>query len=140
MLDSFEVPECDGRRILSLTSCTLDWVGTQLTYIACVVRGYTNIPILVFKHNDNKFKLLYTVTGICSNIENEEKPETTPKQSYKEFPMEANISSECSFLTVTMFTGEVKVLKMPPILNPLKDENADTPSSAVDPVADAKTK
>jgi hypothetical protein len=64
---------------------------------------------------------MYSVTGLCANVENETIPESTPKQSYKEFPMEVNISPECSFLTVTLYTGEVKVLKMPPILNPLKE-------------------
>jgi len=27
-LDSFDLPECDGRRVLNIHSCTVDWVGT----------------------------------------------------------------------------------------------------------------
>jgi hypothetical protein len=138
MLDSFELPECDGRRVLSLSSCTLDWVGTQLTFIACVVRGVTKIPVLVFRHNDNKIKHMYSVTGLCQNIENEFAPESIPKQSYKEFPMEVSFSPECSFLTVTMYTGEIKVCKMPPILNPLKDTDQSAPPTGIDAAKDPK--
>ena len=28
LLDSFDLPECDGRRVLNIHSCTVDWVGT----------------------------------------------------------------------------------------------------------------
>jgi hypothetical protein len=53
--------------------------------------------------------------------------------------MEVSFSPECSFLTITMYTGEIKVCKMPPMLNPLKDTES-APPTAMDPVKDAASK
>jgi len=56
VLDRFQVPNCEGRRIMSISSCSLEWVGTQLTYVATCVRGSSIINIIVFKHNENKMR------------------------------------------------------------------------------------
>lgn len=75
--------------------------------------------ILIFKHNENKFKQMYNIQGLCPTVANQEDPEATAGQTYDEFPFQVKFSLEGSFLAVTLFTGEVKLLKMPPILNPL---------------------
>ena len=77
VLDRFQVPNCEGRRIISLSSFSLEWVGTQLTYVACCIRGSSLINIIVFKHNENKMRQLYKI-NMCPNIENPEKPESNP--------------------------------------------------------------
>ena len=39
----------------------VEWVGTQLTYVACCARGSSVINIVIFKHNENKMRQLYTI-------------------------------------------------------------------------------
>jgi hypothetical protein len=72
---------------LNINSFTIDWVGTQLTYVAAVARGFTKLHILVFKHNENKFKHMYSIHGLCPNVADQEEPEKTAGQTYSEFPM-----------------------------------------------------
>ena len=77
VLDRFQVPNCEGRRIISISSSSLEWVGTQLTYIACCARGSPIINIVIFKHNENKMRQLYTI-NILPELQNPEKPEDNP--------------------------------------------------------------
>ena len=56
VLDRFQVPGFEGRRIMSISSSTLEWVGTQLTYVACCARGSSVVNIVIFKHNENKLR------------------------------------------------------------------------------------
>lgn len=77
IIDSFQVPECEGRRVESLTSATVEWVGTQLTYVAVVVRGCPVVHIILFKHNENKLRLLHTV-NMCPDLANPTNLESNP--------------------------------------------------------------
>lgn len=52
VIDRFKIPQIVGRRIISLSSSTIEWVGTQLTYVAVVARGCATVHIVVFKHSD----------------------------------------------------------------------------------------
>jgi hypothetical protein len=45
--------------VLDISSATIEWVGTQLTYVAVVARGTPIVQILIFKHNENKLRHLY---------------------------------------------------------------------------------
>lgn len=120
-MDSFKVPGYESRRVLDISSCTIEWVGTYLTYIAVVARGTSIINILVFKHNENKLRVLYTI-NLCPELANPERPELNPNQSYKDMPFKVKLSVDAVFLAVTMLNGAVNLLKMPPILNPLNPE------------------
>ena len=74
VMDSFKVPGYEGRRVIDISSCTIEWVGTQLTYLAVVSSGSPIVTILVFKHNENKIRLLYTINA-CPEMPNAEHPE-----------------------------------------------------------------
>lgn len=123
VLDRFEIPEFKNRRILAISTCSVEWVSTQLTYVAVVARGSPVVVVLLFKHHDNKIRQLYTV-NVCPDMPNPEAPEQNLNQSYKELPSSVVFSQECAFLAVTLYGGEVHLLKMPAILNPLKEDTA----------------
>ena len=57
---------------------------------------------------------------MCPGLANQAEPELNEKQSYSKFPYEVKLSMDCVFLSVTLADGEVKVLKMPPILSPME--------------------
>lgn len=120
-MDSFRVPGYDAHRILDMSSATIEWVGTHLTYIAVAARGTSIVNILIFKHNENKLRVLYTI-NVCPELNNPEHPEMNPNQSYKDLPGKVKLSVDAVFLAVTMLNGAVNLLKMPPILNPLNPE------------------
>ena len=61
VLDKLKVPGFESRRIVSITSSSIEWVGTQLSYVAVIARGSPLINILVFKHNENKLKRMYSL-------------------------------------------------------------------------------
>ena len=119
VLDKFKVPGFESRRIISIASCNIEWVGSQLSYVAVIARGSPLINILAFKHNENKFKRLYSL-NLLPDLVNPEQPELNDKQSYLEFPYEVKLSMDGVFLAVTQLTGAVKLIKMPAVLNPLE--------------------
>ena len=137
VLNRFQVPNCEGRRIMSVSSCSVEWVGTQLTYIACCVRGSPVINIVVFKHNDNVMKQMYTI-NILPDLANPDKPESNADQTYRDFPFEVKLSLDGVFLAVTQMTGDVKVIKMPPILNPLDKHDNPAGGDAAEKPAESK--
>ena len=104
-----------------MTSSSIEWVGTQLTYIVVVARGSPIINILAFKHNENKLRRLYSL-NLLPDLPNPEQPELNEKQGYLDFPYQAKLSMDGVFLAVTLLTGAVKLIKMPPVLNPLDPE------------------
>lgn len=61
VLDRLKLADYEsGRRIIAMTTCSLEWASTHLTYIAVVARGSSKINVLVFKHSDCKIKTLFT--------------------------------------------------------------------------------
>ena len=121
MLDRFKVPGFESRRIISIASNSIEWVGTQLTYVVVVARGSPILNILAFKHNENKLRRLYSI-NLLPDLPNPEQPELNEKQSYLEFPYQVKLSMDGVFLAVTLLTGAVKLIKMPAVLNPLDPE------------------
>ena len=121
VLDKFKVPGFDGRRIISISSSSVEWVGTQLTYVAVIARGSPFVNILIFKHNENKIRRLYSLNTL-PELPNPEQPEMNDKQSYLDFPYVVKLSLDGVFLAVTQLTGAVKLIKIPPVLNPLDNE------------------
>ena len=85
--------------------------------------------IVVFKHSDCKFKHVYSF-NMCPELANPETPELNDKQTYARFPYEVKLSVDCVFLAVVLCNGEVKLLKMPQIFNPL----GEAPPAQVEPV------
>lgn len=68
MLDKkslYEVP----RQILNISTATIIWLDTKLTYISVVARGSPYVKILAFKHNVNKLHHLYNI-NICPSLPN----------------------------------------------------------------------
>lgn len=131
MLDKFKVPGFESRRIISITSSSIEWVGTQLTYVAVVARGSPIVNILAFKHNENRLRRLYSV-NLLPDLANPEQPELNEDQSYLDFPYQVKMSLDGVFLAVTQLTGAVKLLRMPPVLNPL-DADKTPPAGADNP-------
>jgi hypothetical protein len=43
-------------------------------------------------------------------------------QNYLELPAETKMSLDYTFMTITSFNGEIKLIKLPPIINPLRDD------------------
>lgn len=64
------------------------------------------------------------------DLQNPENPELNSEQKYSKFPFEVKLSLDCVFMAVTLANGEVKLIKMPPILNPLEPYVA-TPTETV---------
>ena len=82
-----------GRRIISISSFTIEWAGTQLTYVAVVARGWTTVQILCFKNNDNKMKEIHSI-NMVPEMPNQTEPELNNDQKYLSFPREAKLSME----------------------------------------------
>lgn len=101
-------------------------MDTNLTYVAVVARGSPYVKILAFKHNENKLHLLYNL-NVCPTLANPDNLESNPDQSYLDLPCATKLSSDCLFMTVTSFSGEVKLLKLPPIINPMREDEAAQP-------------
>jgi hypothetical protein len=40
-----------------------------------------------------------------------------------ELPAEAKLSAECAFMAVTSYSGEVKLVKLPSIINPARESD-----------------
>jgi len=55
-----------------------------------------------------------------------------------ELPSEALLSPDGAFLSITTFSGEVKLIKMPAIINPFRETDDPTPVAAA-PVQAAPT-
>ena len=130
VLDKFKVPGLEGRRIISISSSSIEWVGTQLSYVAVVARGSPIVNILVFKHNENKIRRLYSL-NLLPELLNPEQPELNEKQSYLDFPYTVKLSMDGVFLAVTQLTGAVKLIKMPAVLNPLDADKEKAPADGV---------
>lgn len=118
ILDMIEIDQFKGRRIISISACTLEWIDTRLTYAAVVARGSPFINVIVFKHNENKMYQIYNI-NTCPDLENPQNPEKNEKQTYTILPCNSSFSLDGEFLQVTSFDGRVRVVKMPPIIDPL---------------------
>lgn len=98
------------------------WLDTKLTYVSVVARASPFVKILVFKHNENKLYHIYNL-NMCPSIANPDSIDSNPDQSYLELPAEAKLSQECAFMAVTTYSGEVKLVKLPPIINPTRESD-----------------
>lgn len=86
-----------------------------------MARGSPFIEVLVFKHNENKVRLLYTI-NTCPELENPLKLESNSKQTYLMLPCNCTFSLDGEFMQTTNHEGRVRIFKMPPILDPLTIE------------------
>lgn len=116
---------------MNISTATLEWIDTKLTYASIVARGSPYIIIICFKHNENKLYHLYTM-NTCPELDNPESLESNPGQTYTMLPSETKLSLDFEFMSITTFGGAVKVVKLPPVLDPLQNEkiqmNTDTQS------------
>lgn len=69
IMDKIEIAGYKSRRILNIATASLEWVDTRLIYAAIVARASPTIHIVCFKHNDNKFRHLYSL-NMCPTLEN----------------------------------------------------------------------
>jgi hypothetical protein len=122
-LDKKELPCYKGRRILSISLATLEWLDSRIVYAAVVARASPIISIVVYRHSENKFHHVYSI-NTCPDIpvDKLEEIETVENISYAKLPAEVQFSADGEFIAVTTFDGEVKVIKMPPIFDPINLE------------------
>jgi hypothetical protein len=125
ILDKLEIDEFKGRRILNVSTCTLEWIDTRLTYAAIIARGSPIINVVVFKHNENKMYKIYSI-NCCPELENPLHLEQNDKQTYNMLPCNSMFSMDGEFLHTTSYDGRVRVVKMPPIIDPISNEGKET--------------
>ena len=95
VLDRLKLPDFEsGRRIITISTCSLEWASTHLTYVAVVARGCTKINILVFKHSDCKLKQLFSF-NLSPELANGGEPEQNSDQKYLNFPCDVKLSMDC---------------------------------------------
>lgn len=69
ILDKIQIERFKSRRIQNISTATLQWLDTKLTYLAVVARGSPLVSIICFKHNENKLYSLFTL-NTCPNLDN----------------------------------------------------------------------
>jgi len=77
MLDKktlFEAP----KQIIGITTATLVWLDTRLTYVAVIARANPIVKIVVFKNNENKLHHLYNL-NTCPALPNPESLDSNPE-------------------------------------------------------------
>lgn len=121
VLDKKEMPKYEGRRIVSISTACLEWVDTRLIFAAIVARASPIVSIVVFKNNENKFHHLYSV-NMLPEVENPDSLEENEGQTYDQLPASVELSLDGEFLSVTTYDGTVKVIKMPPVIDPIQNE------------------
>lgn len=87
MLDKKQLFE-SPRQILNISTATLVWLDTKLTYVSIVARASPFVKVLVFKHNENKLYHIYNL-NMCPSILNPDAIDSNPDQSYLDLPSEA---------------------------------------------------
>lgn len=107
---------------MSISTATITWLDTKLTYIAVAARANPIIKILVMKHNENKMYHIYNI-NTSPALPNTDQLDANPDQSYLELPAEVKLSLDVQFLTFTTFAGDVKLVRMPPIINPTRESD-----------------
>jgi len=105
----------EGQRIESIATATIVWADTKLTYAAVIGRGSPEIKILCFKHLENMLYHFYTINMLPGVA-------YMPEGGYADYPAECVISADCLFMAVTSYGGEVKLVRMPPIFDPLREK------------------
>lgn len=63
---------------MNISTSTVTWVDTKLTYIAIITRGVPIVKIVCFKHNEDKLHLLYNL-NMCPHLANPELLESNPE-------------------------------------------------------------
>jgi hypothetical protein len=117
------MPLYKGRRILSMSISCLEWLDSRLVYVAVVARASPIVSILCYRHSENKLHHCYSInTNTEIPLDKLEEIETVENISYSKMPAEVSLSPDCEFMSITTFDGEVKVLKMPPVFDPLQLE------------------
>jgi hypothetical protein len=118
VLDKIALPGYESRRIQSISTATLEWTDTKLTYTAIIARGSPIISIVCFKQNENKLYHFNSI-NMCPDLENSDKLELNDGQTYLMLPSECKLSLDCEFMQVTNFDGTIVLVKMAPIIDPM---------------------
>lgn len=95
-----------------------------------IARANPVVKVLIFKHNENKLHHTYNL-NTCPTLANPDSLDANAEQSYLDLPAEVKLSPDVSFMAITTFGGEVKLVRMPPIISPTRDsDEAPTPVAA----------
>jgi hypothetical protein len=79
MLDKKSLYESPNpRQILNISTATLVWLDTKLTYVSVVARANPIVKVLIFKHNENKLYHIYNL-NICPNLPNPDSLDSNPE-------------------------------------------------------------
>lgn len=118
VLDRISIPLFKSRRIIDISTASLEWINTRLTYAAIVARGSPIVALVVFRHNENKLYHIFSI-NTCPELENPDCLEKNPKQTYLPLPCCSKFSLDAEFMSITKFDGRVIVVKMPPVIDPI---------------------
>jgi hypothetical protein len=102
--------------IQHIETSTIEWCDSKLTFASVIARSCPTIEFLCFKHSENKLFHLYTL-NFCPPLENED-----PERSYLDLPSECKMSKDCHFMTITTYGGEIKFMKMVPMVDAFKGD------------------
>jgi hypothetical protein len=89
--------------------------------VAVIARANPIVKVLVFKHSENKLYHIYNLNA-CPSLANPDSLDSNPEQSYLDLPSEVKLSQDALFMTIITYNGEIKVVKMPPIINPTRED------------------
>ena len=79
MLDKKALYESPNpRQIINMSTASLVWLDTKLTYISVVARANPIIKILVFKHSENKLYHVYNLNA-CPTLPNQDQLDSNPE-------------------------------------------------------------
>ena len=76
MLDKKQLFE-HPRLILNISTATVVWLDTRLTYVTVVARASPFVKVLIFKHNENKLYHIYNI-NMCSALANPDSLDSNP--------------------------------------------------------------
>lgn len=64
--------------MINISTCSLVWIDTKLTYVSVVARASPIVKILVFKHNENKLYHIYNI-NMNPNLANPDALDSNPE-------------------------------------------------------------
>eukprot|EP00826_Nyctotherus_ovalis_P056035 TRINITY_DN74_c0_g4_i4.p1 TRINITY_DN74_c0_g4~~TRINITY_DN74_c0_g4_i4.p1 ORF type:complete len:874 (-),score=273.77 TRINITY_DN74_c0_g4_i4:669-3290(-) len=100
-----------GRRITGISIASIAWLDTHLVVVAVCARGSGHVSIFFYKNNESKLFHYYRVKV----AEPAEAQEDTVADGY---PRHVKVSADGLYVAVTLCSGEVLVLEVPPIPEP----------------------
>lgn len=100
-----------GRRIAGVSTASVAWLDTHLVVVAVCARGSGHVNVFFYKNNESKLYHHYRVKVA-------EPAEAQEDTAADEYPRQVKVSADGLYVAVTLCSGEVLVLEVPPIPEP----------------------